>query len=229
MATKFVETDPAIAKKIMGPDCVTIEEALSIFPCPKEYLDEIGAVPYSLSTLYRCSEPKNSHILIPGFYRVGKHPLNIVNMRSFFPEHKPLFAPWDAITMSVVGGLQHSVCPPGWYLISKDIFSRQDLHKYCARQEMSFEDVLWAENAAVYIYSWLLMKRLRKESVFRGEPFFCTDNISYGHYKVALQCDENRIAVRPYIYKSREMRELGSGPSIDPEPDPSVNENKSHT
>ncbi|TSC89304.1 MAG: hypothetical protein G01um10143_685 [Parcubacteria group bacterium Gr01-1014_3] len=226
MNTKFIETDPAIAKKIMGPDCVTIEEALSIIPSPREYLDEIGPVPFSTETLYRCSEPNNKHVLVPGFYRVGKHPLNIVNMRSFFPEHKPLFAPWDAITMSVVSGLQHSVCPPGWYLLSKDLFSRQDMHKYCARQEMGSEDVLWAENTAVYIYSWLLMKRLRKESLFRGEPFFCTDSMSFGYYKISLQCDENRIAVLPYIYKSRATRDISFGPSLDPESDTFENENK---
>ncbi len=218
MTTKFIETDPAIAKKIMGPDCVTIEEALSIFPCPREYLEEIGPVPYSLGTLYQCSEPKNKHILIPGFYRVGKHPLNIINMRSFFPEHKALFAPWDAVTMQVVSGLKLSVCPPNWYLISKDLFSMSELTKYCIKQDVAFQD-LWAETAAVYIYSWLLMKRLRKESVFQGEPFFCTDDISFGHYKISLQCDENRLAVRPYIYRGPTAKNLNFAPSIQPETD----------
>ncbi len=224
---KFVETDPALAKKIMGPDCVTIEEALSIFPCPREYLDEIGPVPYSPETLYRCSEPENEHILFPGFYRVGKHPLNIINMRSFFPEHKSLFAPWDGIVMSVISGLKYNTCPPCWYLISKNTFAASELHKYCARQEMPY-DKLNGESVAVYIFAWLLMKRLRGESVFQGNPFFCNDDVSFGYYKTSLQCDENQIAIRPYIYKGPAVRHLCFAPSAEPEIVSSENKSPHH-
>lgn len=217
MPVHFVETDPSVANTIMGSNFISLEEALSIFPCPKEYLEELGPIPYSPGTLYQCSEPGNQYIIFPGIYRAGKQPLTITAMRNYFPEHKPFFAPWDGIMAMVVANLKHNTVQPCWHLISKSVLHMNEMQKFCVRQDIPYSD-LSVENAVTYIYAWLLMKRLRNESVFAGKPFYCADDLAAESYNTALQFNENQIFVKPYIPKNRRfMTELGFVPTIDPD------------
>lgn len=186
-------TTPESARKIMGDNFISLEEALTIFPCRKNELVGYETIPFSSELLYFCSEPENPFILVPGIARHGSknRPLTIVEMRNHFSKEFPnLFAPCQALENQISVFTNNNTGLPTWYLISKKVLDIEAIKKFFNKLEINKDEEgnsPWGvERAVVYIYAWILFLMLRNEDVFAEAPIRCTD--CYGAKSGAVVC-----------------------------------------
>lgn len=217
-------TTPDSAKKIMGPNCILLEEASTIFPCRPNDIFRYEKVPFSPSLLYECSEEGN-FVLVPGIHynqRLTK-PLTIWEMKSCFQKDWPnLFAPCKHLddpeenTFAI-----NTVCFPRWYLIPKKtmdkkeigrLFEKLEVHQ--CRGKLGGEPVPWEEeHAIIYIYAWIMFLFLRQEEIFQGMPFVCKDIYQTLHRtRVCLEFRNKQIT----IFDRPINRSFGTIPVIKP-------------
>jgi len=200
------QTTPESARKIMGPDFISLEEAATVFPCDLNGLLQLKSIPYSQGLLYQLSEPDHPFVLVPGipFSHNGKtRPLTIASMRDIFRNIPNLFAQTTEFYSYEHQFIHNHVCLPQWHLLSKNPMTPAEIKNILVNQEMSQKDFMIGR-AVVYVYAWLLFSNLRKESVFAGDWVTACDSYSANSLKpyACLFFGENQISMRRWSAQS---------------------------
>ncbi len=187
-------TTAASASKIMGRACITIEEALELFPEARAWVNpaDYQRVPFSARTLYHLAERKWEYVLFPAFPCRLQNGFLSVQMieqvfRKNFPEvmvstirNEPALNIWAGTNQPTNYKLLYRIsayalnlnyCPQKWYLMSSRVLnlSTVPVHKRLGAMPSKIE------RSIVYIYAWLLYWRLRERSLFSVRPFRCSD------------------------------------------------------
>lgn len=197
------------AEKIMGKNAIHLEEALSVFPCPKDLLAGYETIPFSDSLLYYGSEPDNEYVLVPGLFAFGnkkQHPLTIAAIRDRFLISKPnLFRPCQPLE-DPTSFVNNYVCLPRWYLLSKKVLDLEAINNFMKNPAD------WSvDRAVVYIYAWILFAVLRHEEIFSDALIRCSDLYSQLHRtKTCVAFIDQQIALTQHPTS----RMVGLVPSI---------------
>jgi hypothetical protein len=209
-------TAPESARTIMGDNFISLEEALTVFPCRKQELIGYETIPFSRELLYFCSEPENPFILVPGIARHGSKnkPLTIVEMRNHFSRELPnLFAPCPALEDPISVFTNNNTCFPTWYLLSKNVLEKEKIDRFFKKLEMKTDadgNAPWClERAVVYIHAWILFLMLRNEEIFAEAPIHCADY--YGARSGAAVCIQ---FINRKIVIAKDAGLLGIVPSV---------------
>lgn len=182
------------AETIMGKNLIKLDEALTVFPHPRDLLTGFETIPFSESLLYYGSEPDNEYVLVPGLFAFGakrQRPLTIAAIRErFLVSHPDLFRPCQPFD-EPTSFINNYVCSPRWYLLSKKVLDLATINKFITNPDC------WnVDRAVVYIYAWILFWILRKEEIFPDALIRCADTYSQIHRtKACVAFIDQRIAI----------------------------------
>lgn len=194
------------ASQIMGENFIDIPEARKIFPCLDEDIQGLEVIPYSRKLLYCLSEPGNQFVLFPGIQHCRNRSLTIAEIKRIFYRFPRLFGESLSFFTEKHFFIDHQICLPRWYLISKktlDLGTAMDF-----LNDNGIPNDKWEKEATiVYIYAWMLLYLLREEPIFQGKKFSTFDTLSRGTKtaQICLNCDDKKILISKWASPKEEV------------------------
>lgn len=214
-------TLPKQALTIMGrANFISVEDVLEIFPWKKKDLgDNYDLIPYSQELLYNLSSEENPFILFPAFNKIGNVSLTINTLKDFTSAGKyDFFQPMAReILTQRPSFVYRATCAPRWYLLSKEVMTRQVFNLFCAEADYD-PDQFRPTSAVVYVYCWIIFKILRRKTLFLENRVHTIDSYSDRlHAGMAyLLFNSGKIAVADWVNPADDIRHTSIVPSVAP-------------